>query len=73
MLLRDFLLILGRRMFQYAKISLFCHGIGAAASLKVPGFNLYLGTDSIITAFTPEMVPVNKLHTRLTAGLAIAF
>lgn len=47
--------------------------IGAAASLKVPGFNLYLGTDSIITAFTPEMVPVNKLHTRLTAGLAIAF
>ena len=47
--------------------------VGAAASLKVPGFNLYLGTDSIITAFTPEMLPVNKLHTRLTAGLAIAF
>lgn len=48
-------------------------GFGAALSLNVPGFNLFIGTDSIITQFTPEYIPVKRLNTRLNLGLAIAF
>lgn len=46
---------------------------GAAVSMYIPGINLYLGTDSIITEFTPEYIPVRQLNTRVNMGLAIAF
>lgn len=47
--------------------------LGCAMSLKFPVINLFLGTDSIMTKFTPEYVPIEKLHTRVNLGLAIAF
>lgn len=47
--------------------------IGCAMSLKVPGINFFIGTDSILTNFTPEFIPIDKLNTRLTLGLAIAY
>lgn len=46
---------------------------GAAMSLKIPGFNFYVGTDSIVTEFTPEKIPVRQLNTRVNLGLVIAF
>lgn len=46
---------------------------GAALSLKIPGINFYIGTDSVIAQFTPEWIPVNKLNTRINLGLVIAF
>lgn len=49
----------------------FC--FGAALSLRIPGFNLYLGTDSVITEFTPEYIPVHQLNTRINLGLVMAF
>ncbi len=56
-----------------AGVSSFGAGFGAALSLNVPGFNLFVGTDSFITEFTPEYVPVSKFDTRLNLGLVIAF
>lgn len=56
-----------------AGVNNFGAGFGAALSLNVPGFNLFIGTDSIITQFTPEYIPVNRINTRLNLGLAIAF
>ena len=45
---------------------------GAALNLKLAFLKLYLGTDSVVTSFTPQLIPVNKLHTRVSAGLVIA-
>lgn len=45
---------------------------GAALNLNVACFNLYLGTDSIMTSFSPQLIPINKMHTRLTAGLVVS-
>lgn len=45
---------------------------GAALNLKLAFLNLYLGTDSVVTSFTPQLIPVNKLHTRVSGGLVIA-
>lgn len=44
---------------------------GAALNLKLAFLNLYLGTDSVVTSFTPQLIPVNKLHTRVSGGLVI--
>ena len=56
-----------------AGVNNFGAGFGAALSFNVPGFNLFIGTDSIVTQFTPEYIPVNRINTRLNLGLAIAF
>lgn len=47
--------------------------IGCGLSFRVPGISLFVGTDSVITSFTPEFIPIRKLNTRVNAGLAIAF
>lgn len=56
-----------------AGVSTYGASVGCAFSFKVPGFDLYLGTDSIVASFTPEYIPVNKVHTRLNFGLVLAF
>lgn len=55
-----------------AGLNTFGTSFGCAMSLKVPGFNFYIGTDSIFTHYTPEYIPIDKLNTRLTLGLVIA-
>ena len=44
---------------------------GAALNLKLAFLNLYFGTDSVVTSFSPQLIPVNKLHTRVSTGLVI--
>lgn len=46
---------------------------GAALNLHLFILDLYLGTDSVITSFTPQLLPVNQLHTRLSAGLLFSW
>lgn len=44
---------------------------GAAMNFNIAFLNLYLGTDAIMTSFSPQLIPINKMHTRLNAGLVI--
>lgn len=60
-------------MAASAGVNNFGAGIGFAMSLNVPGFNFFVGTDSMIWEFSPEYIPIRKLNTRLNLGLAIAF
>lgn len=59
-------------MAASAGVNNFGAGIGLAMSLNVPGVNFFAGTDSIIWEFSPEFIPIRKLHTRLNLGLVIA-
>lgn len=54
-------------------VNSFGTSFGCALSLRFLGLNLFAGTDSIVTSFTPEYVPIEKVNTRLNAGLVIAF
>lgn len=45
---------------------------GAGFNLLLPGVSLYAAIDDIVTEFTPQFIPVNAVHTKLSAGLVIA-
>ncbi len=56
-------------------ISTFGSTFGAAMSIHAPGFNLFIGTDSILTLtdVNPQYVPINTLNTNVAVGLNIMF
>ena len=46
---------------------------GGALNLRFPGFNLFVGLDSIYFEMTPQFLPVSRGITNATVGLALAF
>ncbi len=55
--------------------STFGHSAGFAFTFHLPGFNLFVGTDSFLplTEVTPQFIPVNRMTTSLTWGINIMF
>ncbi len=55
--------------------STFGHSAGFAFTFHLPGFNLFMGTDSFLplTEVSPQLIPVKKMTTSLTYGINIMF
>ena len=55
--------------------STFGHSAGLAFTLHLPGFNMFVGTDSYIPMLNvnPQFIPINKVNTSVTYGINIMF
>lgn len=47
--------------------------VGFAASLRLPGLNIYAGTDRWFFNVTPNFIPIDPLFTTVNAGVVLAF
>lgn len=56
-------------------ISDFGHSFGGALNIHLPGFVLYVGTDSFTPLFnvTPQFIPIENWNTNVAFGINIAF
>ncbi len=55
--------------------STFGHSAGLAFTFHLPGFNLFMGTDSFLplTEVSPQLIPVKRMTTSVTYGINIMF
>lgn len=53
----------------------FGHSWGAAMNIHTNGFNLYLGTDSLlpVMSLTPQSIPINAINTNISLGINFPF
>ena len=55
--------------------STFGHSTGFAFTFHLPGFNMFVGTDSFLpmTNVSPQFIPINSVNTTVTYGINIMF